>query len=171
MDPLLLALRLIHVVAGVLWVGFAVFVPFYLSPALAEAGPESARVMAALQRRGLTTVMPVLAVLTILAGLGLYWRASGGRLGEYFGTTPGLVLGLGGAAAILGFAIGMLLARPAMMRAAALSQSIAPGAPPEERARIAAAAGALRQRGTAAGRLVAVLLLVAAGAMAVARHL
>ncbi|HJS47126.1 MAG TPA: hypothetical protein VJ773_03965, partial [Gemmatimonadales bacterium] len=140
MDPLLIALRLIHVVAGILWVGFAVFVPFYLAPALAEAGPESARVMGALQRRGLTTVMPVLAVLTILAGLWLYWRASGGSLAGYLGTTPGLVLGLGGVAAILGFAIGMLFARPAMMRAAALAQSIPPGAPPEERARIAAAA-------------------------------
>ena len=50
MDPLLIAFRLIHVVAGILWVGFAVFVPFYLSPALAEAGPDSAKVMAALQR-------------------------------------------------------------------------------------------------------------------------
>ena len=51
MELLLLVLRLVHVVGGILWVGFAVFVPFYLAPAIAEVGPDGGKVMAALQRR------------------------------------------------------------------------------------------------------------------------
>ena len=76
MDPLVIVLRLIHVVAGALWVGMVTFVTYYLQPALQEAGPEGGKVMAALQRRGIMTVMPILAVATLVSGLWLYLRAN-----------------------------------------------------------------------------------------------
>ena len=40
MNWLVVLLRLVHVLAGVLWVGFAVFVPAYLGPAIQETGPD-----------------------------------------------------------------------------------------------------------------------------------
>ena len=61
MAVLTALLRLVHIVAGILWVGFAAFLPFYLVPAVAEAGPEAGKIMGALQRRGLMTVLPALA--------------------------------------------------------------------------------------------------------------
>ena len=61
MDPLVIVLRLIHVVAGALWVGMVTFATYFLQPALQESGPEGGKVMAAVQRRGLMTVMPILA--------------------------------------------------------------------------------------------------------------
>ena len=65
MDPLVIVLRLIHVVAGALWVGMVTFVTYFLQPALQEAGPEGGKVMAAVQRRSIMTVMPILAVSTL----------------------------------------------------------------------------------------------------------
>lgn len=46
MNWLTIVLRLVHVVGGVLWVGFAVFGAFYLVPSIAETGPEGGKVMA-----------------------------------------------------------------------------------------------------------------------------
>ena len=47
MNWLMLVLRLIHVGGGALWVGMMFFITFYLTPAIAEAGPaEGGKLMA-----------------------------------------------------------------------------------------------------------------------------
>jgi hypothetical protein len=149
-DWLMLVLRLVHVGGGALWVGMMVFMVFFLTPAIAEAGPqEGGKLMAALQRRRLMVIMPVIALLTIGSGIWLMLRLYGGR--------PGMALNLGAAAAILAFLIGIIFMRPAMMRATVTTD-------PAEAQR-------LRARGAKLGRLVAWLLLFALGAMAVARYL
>ncbi|MGH8622284.1 MAG: hypothetical protein ACRET3_09115, partial [Burkholderiales bacterium] len=74
----MIALRLVHVVLGMFWAGTLIFVATFLNPAVRAAGPEGAPVMQRLQERGLLSVMPVVAALTILSGLALYWRLSGG---------------------------------------------------------------------------------------------
>ena len=43
MDILVVVLRLVHIVGGCLWVGFAVFVAFYLAPAVQDAGEKAHR--------------------------------------------------------------------------------------------------------------------------------
>ena len=70
--------RIIHVLGGVIWVGSMFFVSVFLIPAMTEAGPDAAKVSAALNRRNWMVVVPVIALLTILSGLWLYWRASSG---------------------------------------------------------------------------------------------
>jgi hypothetical protein len=170
MDPLLLTLRLVHILAGTLWVGIAVFNPFFLMPTLQEAGPDAGgKVMAVLQRRGLMTLLPLLALLTILSGLGLFWRVSAGSAG-FFTSPTGHTLSMGAALAIVAFVIGMAITRPAMLRAGATMQSLSPSTAAEERARVMAEVQRLRQRGARSAQIVAVLLLIAAGLMAVARY-
>jgi hypothetical protein len=170
MSWLVVLLRLVHVVAGVLWVGFAVFVPAYLGPAIQETGPDGGKVMAALQRRGLMTVLPVLAVLTIVSGVWLYWHLSAGFAPAYLRSTAGHAYGIGGVIAIVGFIIGISVLRPSMLRVLRIMASV-PSAAPADRERLVAEAQRYRARGAAAGRVVAVLLLVATAAMAVARYL
>lgn len=157
MDPLIIVLRLIHIVAGALWVGMATFATYFLQPAVQEAGPEGGKVMAAVQRRGLMTVMPILAVATLLSGLWLYMRAAGGQHAAYAASKPGLAFGLGGLAAIVGWILGMFVMRPAMLKAMALG-------PGEEAQR-------LRSRAQTAGKAMTHLLFFAVAAMAVARYL
>ena len=173
MELLMIVLRLVHVVSGVLWVGMAVFTTIYLAPAVQDAGPEGGKVMAALQRRGVMTVMPLFAIATLLSGIGLYWRVSGGFRGSFVMSGPGLGYGLGGLAAIAAYAVGMTVARPSMLRAAALMQQMASAGDAGTATREATMAevAQLRARSGAAGRLVVGLLVLAVAAMAVARYL
>ena len=170
MNLLLVALRLAHVVLGALWVGMIVFTAIFLTPAIQEAGPDGAKVMAALQRRGIMTVLPIFAFGTLISGIWLYWRVSGGFQAGYLTSPAGLAFGLGGVAAVAAYAIGLTVMRPAMLRAVALGQAPVP-ATPEEGARRAAEIQRLRARGTGAGRWVAELLVAAVAAMAIARYL
>jgi hypothetical protein len=156
MDWLMLVLRLIHVGGGAMWVGMMAFMVFFLTPALAEAGPEAGKVMAALQRQRIMIIMPVIALLTIGSGIWLMVRAYGGP-GNLAGSRMGIALNVGAAAAILSFLIGIIFMRPAMMRATVTTD-------PAEAQR-------LRARGATLGRLVARLLILALAAMAVARYL
>ena len=171
MDPLVIVLRFVHVVAGALWVGMMVFATFFLQPAIQEAGPDGGKVMAAFQRRGLMTVMPVLALGALISGVWLYIRAGEGRPAEFGRSPVGMAFGLGGLAAIVAWILGIAVMRPSMMKAMALGQSIASSTSAEERERAMAEAQRLRVRAAKAGRVTAYLLLFAVSAMAVARYL
>jgi uncharacterized membrane protein len=170
MDLVMVILRLLHIVAGVLWVGTAVFVTFILVPAIEEAGPAGMGVMPALARRGLMTFLPLLALITTLSGLGLFWKVGGGDFGRFMGSPMGVSLSVGATAALLAFLEGIALVRPTMMRAGAIFESLA-SLPADKRAEQLAIATALRTKGARAGRRGAVLLILAASAMAVARYL
>jgi len=156
MNWLLLVLRLVHVGGGAMWVGMMAFMTFFLSPALAEVGPEGGKLMAALQRRRIMVIMPVIALLTIGSGFWLMAHMYGGP-GNLAASRMGVALNVGAVAAIVAFLIGIIFMRPAMMRAMVTTD-------PAEAQR-------LRVRGAMLGRLVAWLLLLALGAMAVARYL
>src|SRR4029079_1674985 len=75
---LFLLLRVIHVVAGVLWVGGVVFMTRFLLPSARPAGPAAGPMMQQLSARKLAAYTPIVAVLTVLAGIGLYWHDSAG---------------------------------------------------------------------------------------------
>ncbi len=171
MDYYLLVLRLLHIVFGAIWVGFALFVPFILMPALFEAGPSAGPVMAILQRRGLPKIMAAVAGTSILAGILLLWRVSGGFKPEFMGSHMGIALSIGALAALVAYAVGLIVVRPAMTRAGAMSQELASVTSDTERAVRMAAIVELRARAAVGGKVVAYLLLLAVAAMAVARYL
>ena len=170
MYYLLLVLRLIHVVGGVIWVGFGIFLPSILAPVLAGLGADGGKVMAGLQRRGLMTMLPLVALATILSGGTLFWLVSGGRPEEFVARPMGMALATGALFALVAFLLGMLIARPAAMQIGAMMQRQA-SATPEERERIQAPVARLQKRVVAVGRSTTALLLLAAAAMAVARYL
>jgi hypothetical protein len=169
MTALLLALRVLHVVLGVYWAGTIIFVALFLEPAVRASGPEGGKVMQALLARRHLDVMPVVALVTILSGLWLMWIVSGGFHSDWMGSRMGMVLSLGGAAAVVAFAIGVGVMRPAALRGMALAGQLAQAsgqADPAAQAQLTA----LRTRARSAGRWVAALLLVAVLAMSVARY-
>ena len=169
MDMAFLLARVIHIVTGVFWAGALIFTAFFLLPAIREAGPDGAKVAAGLIRRGFLTIMPLVALLSILSGAWLYWKASVGFQPAYMGSRPGMGYGLGAVTALLAFGIGVTIVRPSMLRAAALAQAAA-SAPADREARMAEAQ-ALRMRAGKAGAVVAVLLVFTALVMALARYL
>jgi hypothetical protein len=141
----------------------------FLLPAMRDAGPDGAKVAAGLMRRRFLDIMPAIAAVSILSGFWLYWHASAGFQPEFMRSGTGMTLGLGAAAALLAFGLGLGIMRPSLLRAAALTQAASTAVPSERDAHLATAQ-ALRLRAAGAARWVALLLAVAAGAMAVARY-
>src|SRR2546427_4974468 len=120
----MIVLRFLHVVSGALWVGMFAFMTFFLMPAFGEAGPEGAKVMAAMAKRRIPVIMPVIALITLVSGFWLFQRLSGGQAGALMATPVGKTFGIGGLAALLAFLVGMILGRPIMMRSAKLAESL-----------------------------------------------
>ncbi|MGQ0766746.1 MAG: hypothetical protein ACT4OZ_13935 [Gemmatimonadota bacterium] len=168
---LIVLLRLVHIVCGVLWTGFATFTAFLLLPAVNDAGPEGGKVMMSLQRRGLTNILPLLGAGTIVPGLWLYWIQTGGFDSNLVRGTGAMVVGTGGLLSIVALGIGLAVVRPSIVRAAGIMRSLEGTSDEGARRAALAEAGTLRARAGSAGRLVAVLLLASAAAMAVARYL
>jgi uncharacterized membrane protein len=162
-------LRLLHIVAGVVWVGSAVFLALFLLPTARASGVEGGRFVARLMQR----IGPALGIamrLTVIPGFNMYARLSAGFNRAWVTSPPGLALGAGAVAAMLAVALGMAVNAPAGAKMSALRKSLETqgGTPtPVQAAQLAK----LQARVEGGAQLVAVFLVVAAGAMAVARYL
>lgn len=167
---LTLVLRFAHVFFGALWVGMMAFQVFFLMPALAEVGPDAGKVMGAMMKRRIPVIMPIIALITIVSGMWLFMRMSGGNMSALMATPMGQAFGWGGVVALVAFLIGIVVMRPAMIRSMKLMESMAT-APQAERAAMQAEAQSLRARGAVLGKVVAWLLLFTLATMAVARYL
>ncbi len=171
MSAELVVLRLVHILGGIFWLGSALFTTFFLIPALGRVGPAAAApVMGALQQRRLFTVLPVVALLTILSGVRLFQVVSAGFQPTYIASRPGQTFLWSGIAAVAAFLLSLVVARPAMVRAGQLGAAIA-GLPEEQRAGRLAEVEQLRRRSALASFVAMVLLTGAAAGMAVARYL
>lgn len=166
----MLVLRVVHVLGGIFWLGSGLFTSLFLMPAFAGSGPGAGAVMAGLQKRRLFTVLPTVAVLTILSGLRLMWIGSRGFSPLYFESGMGLTLAVSGAFAIIGFLLSTFVARPAMLRSGKLAASAGAMPAGPERDAIGARIGALQRRGAIASFGAVSLVTLAGVGMAVARY-
>ena len=171
MDVLQIVLRLVHIVAGVFWVGSVAFLFDYLVPTTRALGPQAAPVMAHLnQKLRLSIITPIAGLVTVLAGLILYWRTSGGLDDEWLQSGPGIGFTVGGITGILALAVGATVTRKTVKRIGELGGAIvAGGGPPSPEQ--GAEMQALQQRLRALGRVLLFLLGISVAAMAVARYL
>ena len=170
MSLTLLVLRVIHVVGGVIWAGTAIFVAVFLLPSMGDAGPAGAPVMAALTKRKLFVIVPIIAVLTMAAGIWLLYIASDGFHLAYFSTRHGATYLIGGSCAVLGFLTFLVINNPALARMGVLQPLIAKAASDADRGPLLAELGALRARAGMGTRITATLLFAAALAMALGRY-
>jgi uncharacterized membrane protein len=120
MIYLIWLLRIVHILAGILWVGGALTMAFFVAPAVgatAEAGQKfvghlmgnlkfSSRISAA---AGLTILAGF--SLTILAGFILYWIDSDGFTSAWMSSGAGRGFGIGAAFALVGLVFGILVGR------------------------------------------------------------
>jgi uncharacterized membrane protein len=166
----LLILRIIHVVGAVIWAGTALFVSFFLIPAIGMAGPAGAPVMGALVKRRMFVIVPTVAVVTILAGLRLLWLISDGYSAAFFASRMGMTYATGALVSILAFAIFLTVNRPALGRMTTLQAQMAK-ASDAERAPLMGQFNALRERTAAGSKGIAYLLIIASIAMAIGRYM
>jgi uncharacterized membrane protein len=164
-----LVLRLTHILAGIFWVGVAFLMAGFILPTLRDTGPEGGRFMQQLMvRRRLPIFLGLAMLLTVLSGLIMYARLARATHGTWAGTPPGIAYGVGGLAAILAAVAGFAISGSAGRRMMAIAQRSEGGSPtPDQLAEIAQ----LQARSNLGMRIAAGLLVIAAGAMAIARYL
>ena len=170
MQGELLMLRVIHLLGGTFWAGTLLFMSYFLLPSFGEAGPAAGAVAAGLEKRKIFTWLPVVALLTILTGLRLLMIASGGFGGAFFGTTQGQAYLVAAVASVVALVIGLTVSRPSALAAGRIVAQLQ-NAAPDARAGLAEQAAVLRLKSAKAVRVVALLVLLSALLMSVARYL
>lgn len=166
---LFLLLRAAHVLLAVIWVGATAFTTFLLMPALQDSGPAAGPVMAALMRRKLSAFMASFGGLTVLTGLYLYYRFTGGFDPALSGSPGAMVFGTGGIAGIVALILGGAIITRNTKKMDALGARMAT-APEPERARLAAELAAARQRVVTFSRIVIALQMIAVVLMAIGHY-
>ncbi len=166
MDFYVLLLRIVHIVGGAFWAGSAFMLVRFVAPAVTLAGPEGAKFM---QRLVLGTrfvlVTATTAGLTVLTGLLLYWRASGGLRTEWMSTGTGVMFTIGGLAGLIALFAGSAIGANSR-KLATLGASLQGPPSPEQAAEIAR----LQNRLSNLGAATAILLLVVLITMATAQY-
>lgn len=112
MNILIIVLRLLHILAGVFWVGAAILNTFFLAPtmvATAEAGQKFVAHLVSKAR--LSARVTVASYITVIAGSILYWIDSQGLTSPWQRSGPGIGFGLGAVAAFVGFGFGQMLGK------------------------------------------------------------
>lgn len=171
MDWYLIVLRAVHILTAVFWVGSFYIFFFFVEPSVKELGTTGGQFMAHLvEKKKMPIVVAATAALTIVAGTLLYWRVSDGFDVDWITSATGLGFTVGAVAAILAFAFGFILIKPAVDRMGAIGRGIATtgSAPTDDQVAELQRLGA---RLVQVGRVDFVLLTTAVIAMATARFL
>ncbi len=170
MDLILIALRLIHILAGIFWAGAAVLAAAFLTPAVRALGPNGGKVMQQLiGKQKLSMYISLAAYLSTLAGIVLYWRTSLGFQIAWILAPSGLMFTIGALAGIITIVMGQLVNAPTAARMSALAKEMqAAGGPPKPEQ--IAEMQKLQTRLGQAGVIAAILLIIASSAMAIARY-
>ncbi|HEY3217923.1 MAG TPA: hypothetical protein VGK15_02415 [Candidatus Limnocylindria bacterium] len=166
-----IALRIVHIGAGVFWVGTAWFFFGWVEPTTKAIGQQAGPFMHHIvSQRRITPVLIAVSTLNVLAGVTLYWRASGGLASAWLQSPTGIGFTIGGLAAIAAWGIGLRVIAPtveALDHAGGAMAAAGRPPTPEE----GAAFHALEVRLHRAGVADTVLLAAAVLMMATSRYL
>ena len=166
---LFLLLRAAHVLLAAIWVGATVFTTMLLMPAVQDSGPAGGQVVGALMRRKMPAFMAALGGTTVLTGLYLYYRFTGGFDPALSGSMGARVFGAGGLAGILALIIGGAVISRGTKKLAALGDRL-PGTPEAQRGAVIAEMNDARKRVATFSRIVIALQVIAVVLMAIGHY-
>jgi len=166
MIYLIWLLRIIHIVAGVFWVGGALIMTFFVGPSIGAMGESGQKFAGHLMNNlKFSNRMSAAAGATILAGLLLFWLdAKAGEAWLRSGFATGLKIGA--ALALVGLVLGMLGGRTARTMAQ-LGAQIQGKPSPDQLAQVQA----IRKRQSTYSTTATLTLVLALVFMAIARYL
>lgn len=107
-----IALRIVHIESGVFWVGTAWFFFGWVEPTTKAIGAQAGPFMHHVVQRRITSFLVAASTLNLLAGLTLYWRASGGLSAAWIQSPTGIGFTIGGLAAISAWVLGLRVIAP-----------------------------------------------------------
>ena len=166
MDILMIILRLIHIFAGIFWVGAGLFMAIIIIPAMQNM--RSGQLIQMIMRHShFDRAMMISALLTTLAGVWLYIRVSDGFNADWMRDPGSMVLSIGAVAGILAFGHGGAALGPATGKFSQLAKEIE-GEPTEEQRNNMMA---LQARIATHSRISLILMIIAVIGMASARYI
>ena len=160
-------LRIVHILAGIFWVGGTLIMAFFVGPTVGATGEAGQKFVGHLMNNlKFSNRIAAAAGLTILAGFILYWIDSDGFTSPWMTSGAGRGFGIGAVFAIVGLVFGTLIGRTA--RAIAQLGAQVQGKPsPEQMTQLET----LRKRQATYTNITAVLLILSVIFMAIARYL
>lgn len=170
----IIVFRVVHILAGVLWVGSAFLVTAFIEPTASALGPAAGPFMQhMIEKLKISKIITALAGLTLLGGFLLYWHDFhvyyDGTLGAFLTHRLGTILTIGMVSALIGFFGGLFGIKPAAERLGALGKEIAAGGGPPSPER-AAEMKQVVERMRFFGRFDLAFLIFAVLCMATARY-
>jgi uncharacterized membrane protein/mono/diheme cytochrome c family protein len=169
-DIYMIVFRALHIFGAFVWLGSAFFMLAFVQPAVAGMGMDAPKFMQSFTKNTrFAMAMPLSGLVTVLAGLALYYRISDHFNSDWMSTTPGIVLSIGAVFGITAFLHGMATLGPATRQTGNLMKTIGTqGAPPspEQLTLIRT----LTVKTTTQGRIGVVLMAIAVLCMASARY-
>lgn len=167
MNYFIWLLRIVHILAGIFWVGGTMIMTFFVGPtigATAEAGQKFVGHL--IGNLKFSSRMSAAAGLTVLAGAILYWIDSDGFTSAWMRSGAGRGFGIGAGFALIGFATGIFVGRSA--RGMAKLGSEIKGKPTAEQA---TKLQVLQKQQATFSNITAAALLLAVVFMSIARYL
>ena len=165
MDWLLIFFRLTHIPAAIVWAGGALFIEFYVQPAIEHGGPKAAGIIEMMSKT--RVYFTLAATLTVVGGAALYIHDAGGL--QLWTTTSGWVFTLGAVCGIIAWASGGALLAPRLAQISKIGAEMqAAGGPPS--ADLLGRMQVLQGQVKRIGRTDTILIIVAIVTMATARY-
>ena len=168
MNNELIALRIIHILAGVFWAGTAVYLALILEPKLRQASDEVETAVLQQVSKLSSLWITLSAIVTIGGGFALISRTPGRSFDQLFDNGWGWAIGIGLIASLAAFFLsGWVGVNTAKLRRALLTG----GGEVEQAARdLEALIDACHARIALGSRINATLVVIAVGSMASARY-
>ena len=168
MDILRIVLRLIHIFAGVFWVGGVWMLTTYIGSTARALGKDAAPFMQHFTlRSGFQRAISIAAGLSLLSGLSLYWENFGNAI--VINTGRGLALTFGGAAGIVAFFIGIFVIGRTTNKIRTLADSMAASGGPPSKDNLGMMQ-TMQEKVASAGALTAVFMVLALIGMTLSEH-
>jgi hypothetical protein len=167
---LFLTMRAAHVLLAAIWVGATVFTSFLLMPVIESSGPAGGQLMQGLERKGMTAFFAALGGTTLLTGIYLFWRFTGGFDPEVSKTHAGLAFGIGGVLGLVAVIIGGSVIGRSSRKLLALMDQL-PKASDAQKGALMQEAAMLRGRMKSFGMIVLVCQILALLLMAVGHYI
>ncbi len=168
---LFLTIRVLHVVLAGAWLGGVALMTLYLGPTVEQLGPAGAPVMTGLVRRGLHTYMASIGGLTVVTGIYLFWRFTGGFDPAISASHAGRAFGLGALTGLIALILGGSMVGASVKKLAAIAARMPSLPEGPERAAAVARMTALRGRIATFSRVVLALLVISMAAMALGHYI
>lgn len=166
-----LPIRVLHVLLAATWLGATVFITFLLMPVVDSTGPAGGQVMIGLNKKGLNAFFASMGGLTVLTGIYLYWRFTGGFDPAISRTNAGMAFGIGGLAGLLATIFGGAIVGRSAKGVVALMEQMSTITDGARKAAIVQEANVLKGKLSTWGMIVLLLQVVATVLMALGHYI